>query len=137
MRFFALASLVAVAAALPAALAPAEQSTDLTSRSESFTAPAIVLERAAGGNPVDLTYSWPADTISWIGLDVQFQATNLGNGKYSFEFWNSGPANGGSWNFRVSNAGNTLGQKDVAPASHATIEVQQTGSNFNIYIQSV
>ncbi|KAF6824834.1 hypothetical protein CMUS01_10070 [Colletotrichum musicola] len=138
MRFFTFASLLTLASALPAALSPvSEQGTDLATRGSEAVAAAVIVDRQAGGNPFDQTYSWPADSVYGGGLSVQFEATNLGGGKYRFDFWNTGPLNGGDWNFRVSNAGNTLGEKMVAPRGTASIEVQQTGENFNIYISHV
>ncbi|KAF6839391.1 hypothetical protein CPLU01_01811 [Colletotrichum plurivorum] len=138
MRFFAFASLLALASALPAALSPvSEHATDLATRGSEAVAPAVIVDRQAGGNPFDQTYSWPSDSVYGGGISVQFEATNLGGGKYRFDFWNTGPLNGGDWNFRVSNAGNTLGEKVVAPRGTASIEVQQTGENFNIYISHV
>lgn len=138
MRFFAFASLLSLAAALPAALAPAsEQGTALAARgSETAAAPAVIVDRQ-GGVTYDQTFDWPAESFTGGGLAVQFRATNLGGGKYRFEFWNSGPANGGDWKFRVSSAGVTLGEKTLAPRQTASVEVQQTGSNYNIYIEHV
>ncbi|TDZ30192.1 hypothetical protein C8035_v003178 [Colletotrichum spinosum] len=139
MRFIALATLLSLAAALPAAVTPEQTTASLASR-DTTTGAALAVEAnilARGGNSVDRTYDWPADAVWWGSTGVQFEVTNIGWGKYRFDFWNSGPSNGGSWKFRVSNAGNTLAERTVAPHGSASVELAQTGSNFNIYVESV
>ncbi|KAI3393880.1 hypothetical protein diail_3523 [Diaporthe ilicicola] len=139
MRFFAIASLLSLAVALPAA-APAEQGNSVARRGD---APELnVAARADAShmvaraiNPFDETYPWPETSVTGGGESAQFEADNLGNGDYSFTFWNSGPLNGGDLSYRVSYGGKTLAETTLAPGGKTSVTVPKTGDNFNIYIQ--
>lgn len=139
MRFFAIASLLSLAVALPAA-APAEQGNSIARRGD---APGLDIAARADAshlmvraiNPFDQTYPWPEDSVTGGGESAQFQAKNLGNGDYSFTFWNTGPLNGGDLSYRVSYGGKELAKKVLSPRGTATVTVPKTGDNFNIYIQ--
>ncbi|KAL1865048.1 hypothetical protein Daus18300_007395 [Diaporthe australafricana] len=139
MRFFAIASLLTLAVALPA-VAPSEQSNavarcgdalaDVTARADASSQ---FVDRAI--NPFDQTYSWPEESVTGGGLSAQFQATNLGDSNYSFTFWNTGPLNGGDLSYRVSYGGKELAKKVLSPRGTVTVTVPKTGDNFNIYIE--
>ncbi|KAH7110248.1 hypothetical protein EDB81DRAFT_927233 [Dactylonectria macrodidyma] len=133
MRFFALASLLAVAAALPAALSPAEQSSELAIREDAAPVAAADELTRRYFNPVDQTSAWPATSLKYANLVVSWEVTNLGNGNYQFHLW----ATGGNTNFRISNAGVTLASKTLQARTNTVITVKKTGSNFNIYATSL
>ncbi|KAH6643551.1 hypothetical protein C7974DRAFT_381755 [Boeremia exigua] len=127
-----IASFVALVAALPA-IVPVEK-TSLAVRTESLDA-TVALEARQGFNPYDQTFSWPETEVYGGGLSAQFEATNLGNGNYKFQFWSSAPANGGTLNYRVSYGGKTLASVNLNPGKTTTVNVPKTGDNFNIFIQ--
>ncbi|KAM5346173.1 hypothetical protein ACJ41O_009178 [Fusarium nematophilum] len=132
MRFFALASLLAVAAALPAALSPAEQSSDLAIREEAAPVAAADELTRRYFNPVDKTSDWPATSLQYANLSTSWEVTNLGNGNYQFHLWATEKSN-----FRISNAGVTLASKTLEARTNTVITVKKTGSNFNMYVTSV
>lgn len=138
MRFFAVATLFTLAAALPA-VAPTQQDTSVARRGDelglNLAARDDLSQRQIGMNPIDQTLPWPATTVTGGGQSAQFQATNLGNGNYEFTLWTSAPLNGGNLRFRISNGGQTLAEKVLPPAGKDTVTVPKTGDNFNIWIE--
>lgn len=126
-----IASIVALAAALPA-IVPVEK-TALAVRTESLEATAAVEARQSSA--FDETYSWPDTEVYGSTLAAQFLATNQGNGKYTFQFWDSAPANNGALNYRVSSGGKTLASVNLVAGQTSTVTVPKTGSNFNVVIQ--
>lgn len=128
-----IASFAVLAAALPA-IVPVEKNS-LTVRTEPLDATVALEARQVGFNVFDQTYSWPDTEVTGGGMDAEFQATNQGNGKYKFQFWNASPLNGDALNFRVSYGGKTLASVDLAIGNSTTVVVPKTGDNFNIFIQ--
>jgi hypothetical protein len=129
---FIIASFVALAAALPT-IVPVEK-TSLAVRTESLDTTAA-LEPRQGFNNFDQTYSWPDTSVSGGGLSAQFEATKQDDSNYTFQFWNSAPANTGALNYRVSYGGNTLVSVDLTTGQTATVPVPKTGDNFNVFIK--
>ncbi|KAL1871093.1 hypothetical protein Daus18300_004838 [Diaporthe australafricana] len=138
MRFFAIATLFSLAAALPAA-APAEQDTSVARRRDDLglglATRADLSERQVGMNPIDVTLAWPATSVTGGGQSAQFQATNLGDGNYEFTLWTSAPLNAGNLSFRISYGGVTLAKKILPPVGKDTVTVPKTGTNFNMWIE--
>ncbi|KAH7076372.1 hypothetical protein BKA63DRAFT_509980 [Paraphoma chrysanthemicola] len=126
------ASFIALAAALPT-IAPVEENA-LAVRADALDTP-VTLEARQGFNPYDGTFDWPADSFTGGGRDAQFTAKNLGNGNYQFSFFNTGPPNGVRLNYRVSNAGKTLGEANLNVGQTTSITVPKTGGNYNVYIK--
>ncbi|KAG6355166.1 hypothetical protein INS49_004247 [Diaporthe citri] len=138
MRFFAVATLFSLAAALPS-LAPAQQDTSVARRGDDLSlnlaARDDLSQRQAGLIPFDQTLPWPETSVTGGGQDAQFQATNLGNGKYEFTLWASAPENVGNLKFRISYGGKTLAEKVLPHAGKDTVTVTKTGDNFNMWIE--
>ncbi|KAF2846795.1 hypothetical protein T440DRAFT_471498 [Plenodomus tracheiphilus IPT5] len=126
-----IASLIALAAALPA-IVPVEE-TSLAVRTESLDASAALEPRQAFIN-FDRNFDWPETNIINGGRDAQFQATNKGDGNYKFQFWNT--ANKLDLNYRVSYGGKTLATAVLSPGQTATTDnVPKTGETFNVFIK--
>lgn len=138
MRFFAIATLFSLAAALPA-VAPAQEETSVARRGDdlglSLAARDDLSQRQVGMNPIDQTLPWPETSVTGGGQAAQFQATNLGNGKYEFTLWTSAPLNAGDLRFRISYGGKTLAEKVLPPVGKDTVTVPKTGDNFNMWIE--
>lgn len=139
MRFFAIAALFSLAAALPA-VAPAQQDTSVARRGDdlglNLAARDDLSLRQVGMNPIDQTLPWPETSVTGGGQAAQFEATNLGNGNYKFTLWTSAPANAGNLRFRISYGGETLAEKVLPPAGGKdTVTVPKTGDNFNMWIE--
>ncbi|KAJ0107020.1 hypothetical protein J7T55_006898 [Diaporthe amygdali] len=137
MRFFAVAGLLSLAAALPTA-DPSQQDNSVARRGDALDH--VLAVRAdnsnVGFNPFDQTYSWPDTSVTGGGISAQFRATNLNNGNYSFQFWSSAPLNGGNLSYRVSYGGKELAKVVLSPGQTTTVTVPKTGDNFNIYIDA-
>ncbi|KAJ4986227.1 hypothetical protein SVAN01_08274 [Stagonosporopsis vannaccii] len=127
-----IASFVALAAALPAII-PVEK-TSLAVRTESLDALAA-LEPRQGFNNYDRTFSWPDTEFTGGGIGAQFRATNLGNGNFRFQFWNSSPPNTPAINYRVSYGGQTLASVNLTPQQTTIVNIPRTGDNYNVLIR--
>lgn len=138
MRFFAVATLFSLAAALPA-VAPAQQDTSVARREDDLSLNLAARDdlsmRQVGMNPLDQTLPWPETTVTGGGQAAQFQATNLNNGNYEFTLWTSAPLNAGNLRFRISYGGKTLAEKVLPPVGKDTVTVKKTGDNFNMWIE--
>ncbi|KAJ8112393.1 hypothetical protein OPT61_g5229 [Boeremia exigua] len=127
-----IATFVALAAALPA-IVPVEK-TDLVVRTESLDSTAAALETRQTIGDWSATFAWPATSIMVGGLAAQVRATNLNNGNYKFEFFNTSPPNNVDISYRISYGGNTLSSVVVRAGQTTTATVPKTGDNWNVYI---
>ncbi|KAF6797650.1 hypothetical protein CSOJ01_12892 [Colletotrichum sojae] len=150
MRFFAVASLFSLGAALPATGAPASDANSLVAARADVSAvevraptPAQDVKQAGrlaarGYLYIDETVAWPADQHVGGGLDASYRVTKVASGRYEFQYWVSGPKNGHSYEFIVSSGGTELDRRSKDPQNGSTaFELPQVGSNFRIVINAI
>ncbi|KAF6839001.1 hypothetical protein CMUS01_04410 [Colletotrichum musicola] len=140
MRFFAVASLFSLAAALPTTGAPASDANTLVAARADVSSDAKQADHLAarGYLFIDETVTWPADQHVGGGLDASYRVTKLASGKYEFRYWVSGPKNGHSFEFIVSSGGAELDRRSKNPQTGSTdFELDQVGSNFRIVINAI
>ncbi|WYZ35557.1 hypothetical protein EsH8_X_000204 [Colletotrichum jinshuiense] len=141
MRAFALLSLLSLAAALPASVNPITQDEALSvvEREVGSIAVRAPIEQSSQDAPVlvaraffDRTVDWPETSIALGVISFQVRVTNLNNGKYQLEWFNTDPANS-KRNIKLtfnSGSGERLYDVVTSPLTRGTVEVTKTTSSF-------
>lgn len=134
---------VSLAAALPAAVAPAKDS-NLAVRDDS-----LVAARTAAAVEDSMTASvlaaradfervvpWPTTAVTGGGPSFQYKAEPLSNGNFKITFYNSASLSGLSFKYTVYAGGGVLASETVpAGTTSKSVEVQRVGDSFRIVIQ--
>ncbi|KAI9157869.1 hypothetical protein HJFPF1_05852 [Paramyrothecium foliicola] len=137
MRILAFCGLISLANALPTTVTLTDHDNTPATFEQNLVLPFVRnTEHSSHDSPIlmvraiwDLTYGWPAESNSWVGdhyLDpFQIELTNLHNGKYRLNWWNSDRpeygrklkltfnAGGGTLLFEIITTAQTRGNTEV------------------------
>ncbi|KAL0942039.1 uncharacterized protein CTRU02_204802 [Colletotrichum truncatum] len=143
MRVFALLSLVSLAASLPASVNLVDQGAAI-SVLEREVGPveirAPVEEPLHGSSALvaralyDQTVAWPETSVDLGNLSFQVSVTNLNNGKYRINWWNSDARNSQRKIKLTFNSGSGARLYDVVTSTQTrgSAEVTKTDSTFRV-----
>ncbi|KZL87565.1 hypothetical protein CI238_01488 [Colletotrichum incanum] len=143
MRAFAILSLLSLAAALPASVSPIAEgeSLNIIEREVGSIAARPPAEKSSQDGPVlvaralyDQTTEWPASSVDLATISFQVRVTNLNNGKYRFEWWNTDPANSRR-NIKLtvnSGSGARLYDLVTSPRTRGSVEISKATSSFRV-----
>ncbi|GKT84472.1 hypothetical protein CT0861_02430 [Colletotrichum tofieldiae] len=143
MRAFAILSLLSLAAALPASVSPITESESLNiverevgsvavraSSEQSSQDASVLVARAL----YDRTTEWPATSVDFTTISFQVTATNLNNGKYRLDWWNTDPANSRRDIKLTVNSGSGARLYDLvtSPRTRGSVEISKATSSFRV-----
>ncbi|KAF9874525.1 hypothetical protein CkaCkLH20_08088 [Colletotrichum karsti] len=143
MRAFAVFSLLSLAAALPTAPATGDSLAVVERNVAAEIVARVPAEQAAQDAPVlvaralyDQTAAWPATSATFGGISFQVVVTNLNNGRYKLEWYNTDAANSNRQIKLTINSDSGARVFDVvtSPRARGSSEVAKQGSALRVIL---